>query len=93
MEITIMGYFGICRLVMNKPSLLNKDYNRDPTIKALKKRGCINHGSTLVCPIFPCQQFGCCPPLPPLRNSWTITIIWLYIALNRTPNIALNPKP
>ena len=25
--------------------------------------------------------------LPPLSNSWIISIIWLYIALNRTPNI------
>ena len=25
--------------------------------------------------------------LPPLRNSWTINIIWLYLALNRTPNM------
>ena len=25
--------------------------------------------------------------LPPLRNSWRISIIWLYIALTRTPNI------
>ena len=25
--------------------------------------------------------------LPPLSNSWIITIIWLYIALNRSPNI------
>ena len=25
--------------------------------------------------------------LPPLSNSWIIIIIWLYIALNRTPNI------
>ena len=31
--------------------------------------------------------------LPPLSNSCIISIIWLYIALNRTPNIALNPKP
>ena len=23
----------------------------------------------------------------PLSNSWIIIIIWLYIALNRTPNI------
>ena len=23
----------------------------------------------------------------PLSNSWIINIIWLYIALNRTPNI------
>ena len=25
--------------------------------------------------------------LPPLSNSWRIIIIWLYIALNRTPNV------
>ena len=25
--------------------------------------------------------------LPPLSNSWIITVLWLYIALNRTPNI------
>ena len=25
--------------------------------------------------------------LPPLSNSWITVIIWLYIALNRTPNI------
>ena len=25
--------------------------------------------------------------LPPLSNSWIIIIIWLYTALNRTPNI------
>ena len=24
---------------------------------------------------------------PPLSNSWITIIIWLYIALNRTPNI------
>ena len=24
--------------------------------------------------------------LPPLSNSWIIPVIWLYIALNRTPN-------
>ena len=28
--------------------------------------------------------FGYCPPL---SNSWIITLIWLYIALNRTLNI------
>ena len=28
-----------------------------------------------------------CWVLPPLSNSWIISIIWLYIALNRTPNI------
>ena len=26
--------------------------------------------------------------LPPLSNSWMIVILWLYIALNRTPTIA-----
>ena len=25
--------------------------------------------------------------LPSLSNSWIIFIIWLYIALNRTPNM------
>ena len=25
--------------------------------------------------------------LPPLSNSWMMIIIWLYIGLNRTPNI------
>ena len=25
--------------------------------------------------------------LPPLSNSWIISTIWLYIALNGTPNI------
>ena len=25
--------------------------------------------------------------LPPLSNSWMIFSIWLYIALNRTPNM------
>ena len=24
---------------------------------------------------------------PPLSNSWIVSIIWVYIALNRTPNI------
>ena len=40
--------------------------------------------------------------LPPLSNSWILSIIWLYIALKRTPYIDgywvgavpnLNPKP
>ena len=25
--------------------------------------------------------------LPPLSNNWIIVLIWLYMALNRTPNI------
>ena len=32
---------------MNKPPPLNRDYDRDPDIKALKRIGSINHGSTL----------------------------------------------
>ena len=33
--------------MINKPSL-TREYNRDPTIKAFKGRGFINHGSTLM---------------------------------------------
>ena len=33
--------------MINKPPPLNRDYDRDPNIKALKRRGLINHGSTL----------------------------------------------
>ena len=32
---------------MNKPPALSRDYNRDPKIKALKRKGFINHGSVL----------------------------------------------
>ena len=35
-----------CRPLINKPAALDRDYNRDPNIKALKRRGSINHGST-----------------------------------------------
>ena len=35
------------RPVVNKPPPLNRDCNRDPSIKALKRRGFINRGSTL----------------------------------------------
>ena len=35
------------RPVINKPPPLNKDYHRDPNIKALERKGFINHGSTL----------------------------------------------
>ena len=44
------GYVGhsfLCRLLINKPLPLNGDYSKDPNIKALKRRGFINHGSTL----------------------------------------------
>ena len=33
---------------MNKPPPLDRDYNRDPNIKALKKRRFMNHGSALL---------------------------------------------
>ena len=33
--------------MINEPPPLNRDNNRDPNIKALKRRGFINHGSTL----------------------------------------------
>ena len=33
--------------MINKPPPLNRDYNKDPNTKALKRRGFINHGSTL----------------------------------------------
>ena len=36
-----------CRPMMNNPPPLNRDYKRDPNSKALRKKGFINHGSTL----------------------------------------------
>ena len=33
--------------MINKPPPLNRDYSRNPYIKPLKRRGYINHGSTL----------------------------------------------
>ena len=38
------------RPLINKPPPSNRDYNRNPNIKALRKRGFINHGSTLLLP-------------------------------------------
>ena len=41
-----------CRPLINKPPTLHRDYNTDPNIQALVRRGFINlisHGSTLVC--------------------------------------------
>ena len=43
---------------MNKPPPLNRDYNRDPNIKALKTRGFINHGSTLFLVVVPGHSRG-----------------------------------
>ena len=37
----------LCRAMINKPPPHNRDYNRDPHIKGLKRRGFIHHGSTL----------------------------------------------
>ena len=34
--------------MINEPHPLNRDYNGDPNMKALKRRGFITHGSTLV---------------------------------------------
>ena len=34
--------------MINKPPFLNRDSNRDPYIKVLKRRGFINHGFTLI---------------------------------------------
>ena len=36
------------RPVINKPSPLQRDYNGDPNMKALKRRGFLNHGSTSI---------------------------------------------
>ena len=33
--------------LINKPPPLNRDYNRDPIITGLERRGFIHHGSTL----------------------------------------------
>ena len=33
--------------MINKPPPLNRDYDKGPNIEALKRRGFINHGSTL----------------------------------------------
>ena len=35
------------RPVINEPPPLNRNYNRDPTIKAITRRGFMNQGSTL----------------------------------------------
>ena len=37
----------VTQTLINRPPPLNRDCNRDPYIKALKRRGFINHGSTL----------------------------------------------
>ena len=40
----------------------------------------------VVVQLFP-LMFVLCWVLSPLSNSWITNIIWLYIALDRTPNI------
>ena len=39
-------YSPIPRTPIDKPPPRNRDYSRDPNIKALKRRGFNNHGST-----------------------------------------------
>ena len=48
-ETTILGlgFRGKHRPRVDTPPPLNGYHNRDPTIKALKGRGCMNQGSTL----------------------------------------------
>ena len=49
LELRVLGLgVGVSsRPLINKPPPLNRDYNRDPNIHALKRRGFINQGSTL----------------------------------------------
>ena len=42
---------------MNEPPPLNGDYNRDPNIKALKRRRLTNHGSTLGLEVYRLKGF------------------------------------
>ena len=54
-----MGLLGyLCRPLINKPPPINRDYNRDPNIKALKRGGVINHGSTLFLVVVPGHSKG-----------------------------------
>ena len=41
------GVQGLTQTAMNEPLPLNRDDNRDPDIKARKRRGFINQGSRL----------------------------------------------
>ena len=42
-----------CRPLINKPPPLNRDYKRDPKLlRPFKRRGFINHGSTLGIPLW-----------------------------------------
>ena len=50
--------------MINKPPPFNRDYNRDPNIKALKGRGFINHGSTLWQAAFMVVAFRVCGTQP-----------------------------
>ena len=59
----IQSLYQIFQTLMNKPPPQNREYNRDPNVKALKRRGCINHGSTLF-PSFPTN-----PPSKPKRSQ------------------------
>ena len=37
-----------CGLEFNTPPPLHRDYDRDPNIEALERRGFVNHGSPLI---------------------------------------------
>ena len=47
--------------MINTPPPLTRGYNRDPNLKALERRGYINHGSTLLA-CFGCRDTGSAIP-------------------------------
>ena len=52
-----------CRPMINKPPPLNRDQNRDPNMKALKRKGFMNQGSILL-------------EIPPLVSQYVLASIW-----------------
>ena len=74
-ETTIMGLgFRVqglgCRPLINKPTPLGRDYNREPNTKARKRRRVINHGSTLSYMHKPCAQwYGILEASTPSRGA------------------------
>ena len=53
-------------------------------------RRCVDAQGYATAGVYPSNRASWCMPwvLSPPSNSWIITIKWLYIALNKTPNIA-----
>ena len=45
--------------MIHKPPPHNRDDNRDPNIKALKRKGFINHGSTLIGNVGMSKLYAC----------------------------------